>query len=301
VIPTFVIFLREGIEASMIVAILLAYLDRVGQRRYFRDIYMGVGAALVLALAGGVAAYVLIHQYAGSRVQTIFETITYLIAAAALTYMTFWMGRHARTLGKELERQTDVALSSGSRIGMSALAFTAVGREGLETMVFTLAIVFASSAQSATGAVQSRSLIIGALAGLFVAAAMAVAMYKLGKRMNLKIFFRVLGVLLMLFAAGLLADAVENMQQLGWLPMGGRVLWNSSGIISEDSSLGDVFHSLIGYAERPTVLQAIVWTGYLVIAVTIFIRISRPKQPPGKPSGPSGELDQTLSAPEGHA
>ncbi|MBO0714841.1 MAG: FTR1 family protein, partial [Acidimicrobiales bacterium] len=90
-VDAFVIFLREGIEASMIVAILLAYLDRAGHRRYFRDVFIGVGAALVLASAGGVAAYLTVRTYAGSRAETIFETVTYVVAAAVLTYMTFWM------------------------------------------------------------------------------------------------------------------------------------------------------------------------------------------------------------------
>jgi len=282
VIPTFVIFLREGIEASMIVAILLAYLDRVGQRSHFRDVFYGVGAALALAIAGGVSAYLMIDRYAGSRAQTIFETVTYLVAAAALTYMTFWMNAHARTLGKELQARTDTALDSGSRVGMALLAFTAVGREGLETMVFTLAIIFASSSQSATHASPSRLLFVGAMSGLAVALAMAVAMYRLGRRLNLRVFFRVLGVLLMLFAAGLLANAVENMQQLGWLPMGGRSMWNTSSIISESSSLGDVFHSLLGYAEAPTILQIVVWVLYVTIAVAIFVRLGR--RPASRPA-----------------
>src|SRR3974390_3314155 len=106
-VATFVIFLREGIEASMIVAILLAYLDRIGQRKHFVDIFIGVGAALILAGAGGGAAYYTIRSYDGSRAQTIFETVTYLLAAAVLTYMTFWMRRHARTISKELPQRTE--------------------------------------------------------------------------------------------------------------------------------------------------------------------------------------------------
>jgi high-affinity iron transporter len=287
VIPTFVIFLREGIEASMIVAILLAYLDRIGQRRHFKDIYLGVGAAVLLAAAGGVAAYNLIDRYSGSRAQTIFETITYLLAAAALTYMTFWMSSHSRGLSKELEHRTDVALSRGSRLGMGLIAFTAVGREGIETMVFTLAIVLASSQQSATGAIQSRLLAIGAALGLLCAFIIAFAMYRFGRRINLRLFFRVLGVTLLLFAAGLLADAVENLQELGWLPMGERVLWDSSRVISEDSSLGDVFHSLFGYADHPTVLQAIVYVGFVAVTVSLFLRRgSSPR--PGPPTATVG-------------
>src|SRR5579875_1107089 len=101
-VATFVIFLREGIEASMIVAILLAYLDKIGARRHFRDVFLGVGLAMLLVLFGGVAAYLVLKTYAGSRVQTIFETFTYLVAAAVLTYMTFWMRSHARSLSAEL-------------------------------------------------------------------------------------------------------------------------------------------------------------------------------------------------------
>ncbi len=131
-LATFVIFLREGIEASMIVAVLLAYLDKIGQRRHFRDIFIGCALAIVLATGGGVVAYVTIRTYAGSRVQTIFETCTYLLAAAVLTYMTFWMRVHARTISRELRERTERALDRGERFGLGFLAFQAVGREGLD-------------------------------------------------------------------------------------------------------------------------------------------------------------------------
>jgi high-affinity iron transporter len=286
VIPTFVIFLREGIEASMIVAILLAYLQRIGQRRHFRDVFSGVAAALVLTLGGGVAAFFLIRQYEGSNVQTYFETATYLLAAVILTYMTFWMQRHAKGLATELERRSDLALSKGRRWGLGLLAFQAVGREGLETMVFTLAIIFASDRQAASP-VHGKLLLLGAALGLAVALSVAFAIFKLGVRLNMRKFFRVLGIVLMVFAAGLLADAVENMQQLHWLRFGGHVLWNTSGTISEASSFGDVLHSLVGYADHPTVLQVLVWFIYLVVSTILFIRLGK--------SG--GRLGRTVDSP----
>ena len=208
-IPTFVIFLREGVEASMIVAILLSYLDQIGQRRHFRDVFMGVAAALLLVLAGGVGAYLAIHRYAGSTVQTVFETVTYLLAAVVLTYMTFWMQAHSRTMSAELRRRSDVALSGRARWGLGLLSFQAVGREGLETMVFTLAIVFASSSQAPTAA-RGHGLLAGALLGLAVALAIAYVIFKLGRRLNLGVFFRVIGIVLMIFAAGLLARSVSS-------------------------------------------------------------------------------------------
>ena len=272
-IPTFVIFLREGIEASMIVAILLSYLDQIGQRSRFRDVWWGIATAFGLILAGGVAVYFLIDHYNGSNVQAYFETVTYLLAAAVLTAMTFWMSKHARTMSSELRVRSDAALSKGSRFGVGLLAFQAVGREGLETMVFTLAIIFASSKQGPTP--HGNLLWIGAVLGLAVAMALAIAIYRMGAKMNFKIFFRVLGVTLLIFAAGLLADAVENLQALGWLPFGKQVLWNSSGAITEGSNVGDVLHSLVGYADHPTVLQGVVWVIYLVSCVWLFVSIGK--------------------------
>ena len=218
-LATLVIFLREGVEASMIVAILLAYLNRIGQREHFRDVFIGVGAALLLAAAGGVAAYYTIRSYDGSRVQTIFETVTYLVAATVLTYMTFWMRKHARSLSKELRARADAALDGRARWGLGLLAFQAVGREGLETVVFTLAIVFSTST---TGA------LTGAVIGLAGSLGIAFVIYRLGHKLNLARFFTVIGVLLMVFAAGLLADAVENLQQLGWLPVLDAPMWHSA-------------------------------------------------------------------------
>ncbi|MCL2396093.1 MAG: FTR1 family protein [Acidimicrobiaceae bacterium] len=259
---TFVIFLREGIEASMIVAILLASLDRLGQRRHFRDVFAGVAAALVLVAVGGVVAYLTIKTYAGSRAQTIFETVTYLVAASVLTYMTFWMRNHAPRLSAELRERTQAALDGRARWGLGLLAFQAVGREGLETMVFTLAIVFASSTHGA---------LAGGGAGLAVSLVIAFAIYRLGKKLNVAMFFTAVGALLMIFAAGLLVDAVENLQQLGWLPVLLHPMWNTSGLLSEDSTVGDIFHSFFGYADAPTVGQAVVYITYLAVAISAFI------------------------------
>lgn len=273
-LATFVIFLREGIEASMIVAVLLAYLDRIGQRRHFRDVFVGVGAALVLATAGGVAAYLTIRSYTGSRVQTIFETATYLLAACILTYMTLWMRRHARTISSELRDRTAAALERNQRLGIGLLAFQAVGREGLETAVFTLAIVFAT---------HSRLSLVGAAPGLVAAFMIAVGIYHLGRRVNLGRFFTWLGALLIVFAAGLVADIVENLQQLGWVTVLNQPLWDSNRVLSEDSSFGDVFHSLFGYAGQPTLLQVICYLTFVGLAVAAFSLTGRRGRAAGSP------------------
>jgi high-affinity iron transporter len=274
-IATLVIFMREGIEASMIVAILLAYLNRIGQRRYFRDVFMGVGAALALAAGGGIAAYLTIRQYDGSNVQTVFETATYLLAAAVLTYMTFWMRGHARGLSGDLRARADAALTRGARTGLALLAFQAVGREGLETVVFTLAIIFSTSTQGA---------LLGAVVGLAISLTIAFFIYRLGHKLNLSRFFTVIGALLMFFAAGLLADAVENMQQLGWLNFLTSPLWHTGGLVSEGSTLGDIAHSFLGYADSPTPLQVLVYVGYLATVLFFFLRVGQRAKAPAAPA-----------------
>ena len=274
---TLVIFLREGIEASMIVAILLAYLNRIGQRRYFRDVFIGVGAALALAGGGGVAAYLTIREYDGSRVQTIFETATYLLAAVVLTYMTFWMRGHARGLSGELRARADAAMTGGARMGLALLAFQAVGREGLETVVFTLAIIFSTSTQGA---------LLGAVVGLAGSLAIAFIIYRLGHKLNLGRFFTVIGALLMFFAAGLLADAVENLQELGWLNVLATPLWHTGGLLSEDGTVGDILHSFVGYADSPTLLQVLVYVAYLATVLAFFLRVGhRHAKAPAAPAG----------------
>jgi high-affinity iron transporter len=273
-VPVFVIFLREGVEASMIVSILLAFLDRIGQRRYFRDVIAGVVAALVLAGGGAFAAYFTIRTYSGSRVQLVFETATYALAATVLTYMTFWMASHARTISKELSERAEAAIGRGERVGLALIAFQAVGREGLETAVFTLAIVFATG---------TSGTLVGALAGLVAALALSIVIYRLGRRINLSVFFTVMGGLLMVFGAGLVADLVENLQQLGWITFLAHPLWNTSHVLSEDSALGDIFHSFFGYADRPTALQAVCYVAYVAVALTVFLRLSR-KRPLAAPA-----------------
>jgi high-affinity iron transporter len=176
--------------------------------------------------------------------------------------MTFWMRNHARSLSKELRARADAALDGRARWGLGLLAFQAVGREGLETVVFTLAIIFSTSA---TGA------LIGAVIGLAGALGIAFTIYRLGHRLNLARFFTVIGVLLMVFAAGLLADSVENLQQLGWLPVLHRPMWHSASLLSENSALGDVLHSFFGYSDAPTPLQLLVYVTYLAIAAFAYL------------------------------
>ncbi len=269
-VATFVLFLREGLEASLIVSMLFAALRQLDQMEKARAVWIGVGLAILGSLLGGLALYVFVHEYANTTFQTIFETITYLVAVVLLTTMTFWMQKHSRSMKREI---TTRASAAGSAFALGLLAFTSVGREGLESAFFTLAFAFQTNA---------ILLLTGALLGMLSAVGLCVLIYRLGYRLDFRVFFRVMGILLLFFAAGLLSDAVQNMQQLGWISFGTTALWNTSHILSEGSTLGDLLHGIIGYAEAPTVLQVIFYTTYLVIAGSIFTWMTR-KPRTGKP------------------
>jgi high-affinity iron transporter len=194
--------------------------------------------------------------------------------------MTFWMRNHARSISTELRSKTDAALDGRARWGLALLAFQAVGREGLETVVFTLAIIFSTSTANA---------LTGAAIGLAGALVIAFFIYRLGHKLNLARFFTVIGCLLMIFAAGLLADTVENLQQLGWVRVLDAPMWHTGQILSEDSSFGDVLHSFFGYSDSPTPLQLLVYVAYLAIVIAAFLGLRAALQARHKASQPAIE------------
>jgi high-affinity iron transporter len=270
-IATFILFLREGLEASLIVSILFAALRQLGQTRQMRAVWIGVILAVVGALLGGLALYFTIREYVDTTFQTIFETATYVVAVVLLTTMTFWMQKHSRTMKQEL-----VAKASGATSGFAfgLLAFTSVGREGLESAFFTLAFAFQTNA---------LLLLSGAVLGVLAAIGLCILIYRLGYRLNYRIFFRVLGIVLIFFAAGLLGDAIQNLQELGWITIGTHTLWSTAHILSEESPLGDLLHGIVGYSEAPTLLQGFFYMAYLLIIGGIFYWMTR-KPTTGQPA-----------------
>lgn len=264
-LASFLIFFRESLEASMICSIMLAYLKQIGRRDRFKDVWIGISGAIAVALVGGVVVFATLRNYDGSHLQTKIEGITYVIAAGVLTYMTFWMKKQSRNLKNELHAKMQVALTTGSIFAISFIAFLTVGRESLETVVFMIAIAFQTN---------PLLLAIGAAVGVIAGLALSYLIYILGRRINLKYFFNTMGALLMLFAAGLLADGVQAFQDLGWLPFGQHPLWSTASILSEDTTFGDILHSFFGYADSPTSLQVLLYVFYLVIALWFFLKSS---------------------------
>ncbi len=208
--------------------------------------------------------------FIGSNAQAWFETGVFAVAVTVLTYMTFWMRRHSRNMGRELRAKLSGAVSGGSGIALGVVAFVTVGREAVETVIFLLAIAYQSS---------PLQLVIGAVIGLAIALGVSYSMYRVGLRINLGRFFAIVGSLLMVVAAGLLADGVQNLQELGVLPGGSMTVFNVSGSLPDDTGVGDVLHGLIGYSAAPTALQVVIWAVFLAVGLTLFLRPQRRPAP----------------------
>jgi high-affinity iron transporter len=198
--------------------------------------------------------------------------------------MTFWMQKHSRSLKQEI---TLKAQAAGSGLAFGLLAFTFVGREGVESAFFTLAFAFATN---------GWLLLLGGLLGILSSVILCVLIYRLGYRLNYRLFFRIMGLLLLFFAAGLLADAVQNVKELGWITFGAAPLWNTAGLLSESSTVGDLLHSFIGYAEEPTILQGLLYVLFLAITCGLFGWMTR-KPPAGNAvKSPAKPTSQPLTS-----
>jgi high-affinity iron transporter len=272
-----VLFLREGLEAALVIGMLLAALRQIGQARQMRAVWLGAVLAILASLAGGIVVYATIHEYEDTTFAAVFETITFLFAVVLLTSITFWMQRHSRTLKREI---TAKAGAAGSGLALGLLAFTTVGREAVETAVFTLATAFEGN---------GLLVVLGAVLGLLVAIGLCVMIYRLGYRLDFRVFFRVMGGLLIFFAAGLLGSAIGQMQTLDWLPFGTARLWDLRASLSDESMIGGLLHSLLGYSDNPTVLQAIAYLSYLIVAGGFFLRETRKPMPAAQQPSTSGQ------------
>ncbi len=252
---TFLITLREGLEAALIVGIVYSILRRVGQERQRGALWVGVGAAVVLSVAAGLILNRLGVELEG-RGEQLFEGLTMLLAAVVLTWMIFLMQRQGRQVQASLEAEVQRSLTGGGRGAIFMLAFVAVLREGIETALFLTAASFGE---------KPGPILLGGILGLAAAVALGVLLFAGSRRLNLRLFFRVTGILLLLFAAGLASRAVHEFQESGLLPVIVEHVWNTGAIISQDSPLGSFLEALLGYSASPSLLQVVVYAAYLVV------------------------------------
>lgn len=260
--------LREGVEAALIVSIILAYLARTGNRRHFGKIFGGSAAAVLVSLLVGVVLFSTVRGFPEPYEQ-LFEASAMVLAAAVLTWMLFWMRRQARSVKGELQAAVDRALTDGSAWGLALLAFTAVIREGVETSLFLVGQV---TAAAGGGQNAELSVLVGALVGLAIAVGLGWVIYAGARRINYGTFFRLTGLALIFIAAGLLSHAVHELIEVGWISIGTQTAFDLSAILSHREGIGLFLRALLGYSATPEIITLIVYVAYLVPILILYLR-----------------------------
>jgi high-affinity iron transporter len=272
----FLIGLREGVEAALILAIILAYLVRTGNGDKTGRVWLGAGLAVLVSVAAGLAIFATVGALEAPYEQA-FEGAAMLLAAGVVTWMLFWMRRQSAALKGELEAQIDRRLSEGTLLGLALLAFTAVIREGIETALFLVGTATSTQASAA-------SVLVGAVVGLGAAALVGWAIYSGSRRINLRAFFRWTGIGLIFIAAGLLSHAVHEFIEIGLVPFGTQTAFDISGLLSHEEGIGQFLRAIVGYTATPEWTTLIVHLGYLVVVLGLYLRPVTPSMPPTRPA-----------------
>jgi high-affinity iron transporter len=264
------ITLREGFEAALVVAIVLAAVRRSDRPELARWVWFGTGAARALAVAIGWLIHVTVDDLTGVARSRVFAIICFG-AAGLLTWMIFWMRRHARSLKGELEGRALQALHQ-SAFALGMVAFVAVAREGLETALFLISTTVNSS---------GSDVLIGALIGIALACLLGVLVYHGSKAISMKLFFQVTGVLIILFAAGLMSRGVLFLQSAGDLGTLNDAVYNLTGQrwLTQDTQSGRFLAGIFGWDPRPSIEQVVVYVGYLVPVLFLFFKKPRSAAP----------------------
>jgi FTR1 family protein len=263
-LPTFVIGLREGVEAALIVSIIATFLRQEGRTDALRWVWAGVIAAAAICLAVGILLDV-IDQELPQRQQEGLETVIGAIAVGIVTFMVVWMRRHAAGLAGHLRESTASALKEGSVKALVGMAFFAVFREGLETAVFLLAVFQSSEDPGSAGA--------GAILGLLAAIAIGFALYRGGIKLNLQRFFRLTGLVLALVAAGLVASTLHTAHEAGWINFGQGQALDLTWLVVPGTWTAALLTGMLGLQPTPTTIEVV---GYLVYAIPAVIYILMP-------------------------
>jgi high-affinity iron transporter len=260
--------LREGLEAALVVVILVAFLVKTDRRWALRWVWAGVATAVTLSvLLGAVLTFG--TQRLDFETQELVGGTASVVAVAFVTGMVFWMRSAARTISGELKGRLDRAIDVGPW-AVALVGFLGVGREGLETAVF-----FYATAQAAGEGTTAP--LIGWVVGLGAAIALGVAIYQGAVRINLAVFFRLTGVLLVFVAAGILSYGLHDLQEAAFLPGLSSLAFDVSGVIAPDSWLGTLLKGIFNLTPATTVLQAVAWVLYVGIVLTLFLRPQKPR------------------------
>jgi len=272
VLPTFVIGLREGLEAALIVGIIAAFLGQQGRRDALRQVWTGTAAAVVICIVIAIVLQVISSGLPQQRQEGL-ETVVGVLAVGMVSYMIIFMRRHARGLKGELEGAAASALASGSGRALVVMAFLAVLREGFETAVFLLATFHASGDATTSW--------LGAVIGIVLAAVVGYGVYRGGVRLNLARLFRVTGLVLVVVAAGLVMTAFHTANEAGWLTVGQAQAFDLSWLVRPGTPVSSLVTGVLGIQPYPVWIEVVAWLAYLVPMAVI---VAWPRRPGAKPA-----------------
>ena len=266
-LQSFIILFRETLEAALVVGIVLGYLVRTGQNEYKKSVYLGLGAGVAASVSGAFGFQLLAGGFSG-RAEEIFEGITMLAGAVLLTTLIIWVIRKSAQTA-ELERKVANRIEGTRRAGLFLLIFFAVLREGIESVIFLSAARFASGENN----------LLGAGLGLAAAVVLGLLLFRGSLRINLRSFFTVTNILLILFAAGLVAGGVHELQEAGVIQIILEHLWDinpsTSGdsypVLHENGLLGSIAKGLFGYNGNPSLIEVLSYLGYLISVLSIWL------------------------------
>lgn len=262
-LASFLITLREGLEAALIIGIILAYLARTGSRQSFKPVWLGTSLAVLVSLIAGAAIYLLAGEFSG-QAEEIFEGLAMFVATGVLTWMIFWMRKQAVDIKAHLHAKIQSVLTSGSSRGLVILAFVVVVREGIETVLFLFA---------ATKVAESPLLFtVGGFLGLVIAIVIGYSIYKGTSKLNLRTFFNVTSLVLILFAAGLLTHGLHEFHEAGIIPPVVEHVWDINYILPEKSTFGRFLTAIVGYNGNPSLIEVIAYPLYLALALGSYFR-----------------------------
>lgn len=249
--------LREGLEAALIVSILLSYLSQIDRQQLRSWIWAAVGVASTLSLALAIGLQIVGAGFEGVT-EKVFEGLVMLLAVGVLTWMIFWMRYQARYIKQALEADVLLAVRRGHHWGLFGIVFLAVFREGVETALFLTAASFASD---------GLSILVGGVVGLAAAVAVGWLIHAGMGGLSVRAFFNVTSALLLIFAAGLFAHGVHELQEAGWVPIFVERIWNLKPILDDRSLVGSLLRTLVGYNDDPSLLEGVSYISYWIVVV----------------------------------
>ncbi len=256
---SFIILFRETLEAALVIGIILSYLHKIKQTQHNKFVYGGIATGILACLLVAFAFVTFFSGFTG-RAEQLFEGITMLVAGLLITWMVFWMLRQSHKIKKETEQRVQLAVDNNKKLELFLLPMIAILRDGVESVIFLNAIRFTSSS----------GVILGGVLGIAAAIFLGYLIFVAAKRVNLKLFFSITSIFLILLTAGLFANATHEFQEAGVIPESSMKVWNTESIVSETGTYGSILKSMFGYMSNPNLLEVLIYLSYIAFVMVLW-------------------------------